>query len=321
MKPRWFLQTFEAKHPTLVHVLSSRVMRDSIERTIRLASVIIPCFPPCFFFSNQHLAKKKKRKRRRNESTNQAWRASKIHLKERERRADKGERKIARREERWWQEDTRHTRYFSYDIQRWFIQLNLTRLPPRNTRATYANRPVTNDLVIPMPRLLHAPLAPRYCADPPGWPSSFNANFLRSFLRSTTYPSLISPRCRARSHNERREKKEKCNGTTLFAAFVMKKVHPRDFDASVFAWTAEDIFHFLRGRGKSFDFVSAWFGPIAWLVPFAGKFCREKCYCARFRPSPFLYVRKSVGFVVDSKCIRIVRNYGDISFFTIYICE
>lgn len=87
MKPRWFLQTFEAKHPTLVHVLSSRVMRDSIERTIRLASVIIPCFPPCFFFSNQHLAKKKKRKRRRNESTNQAWRASKIHLKERERRA------------------------------------------------------------------------------------------------------------------------------------------------------------------------------------------------------------------------------------------
>lgn len=133
--------------------------------------------------------------------------------------------------------------------------MNLTRLPPRNTRATYANRPVTNDLVIPMVRLLHAPLH-RYCADPLGWPSSFNANFLRSFVRRTSIPrsSRLAPATMNRDE-EKKEREEKVTGPgwplslspPLFlpVAFA-REDSPRDFSTHLSSSGRAEYFSFPR---------------------------------------------------------------------------
>lgn len=92
--------------------------------------------------------------------------------------------------------------------------MNLTRLPPRNTRATYANRPVTNDLVIPMDSPLACASAQVLCRSP-RLAVVFQREF-SSLVRSTNeYPSLIPSRELA-SHNEEekkeREEEEKVTG-------------------------------------------------------------------------------------------------------------
>lgn len=161
-----------------------------------------------------------------------------------------------------------------------------------------------------MVRLLHAPLH-RYCADPLGWPSSFNANFLRSFVRRTSIPrsSRLAPATMNRDE-EKKEREEKVTGpgwplSLSLPLFLPVAFARQDSPRAIFRLIRlrldePSIFHFRVPswtRQKVRDLVSTRLDPLAFeeLAPlgFGGKFYRsEKCY--RSIPGQVQFVYLSV---------------------------
>lgn len=158
-------------------------------------------------------------------------------------------------------------------------------------------------LLFPWIRLLHAPLH-RYCADPLGWPSSFNANFLRSFVRRTSIPRssrLASSPATMKRRKKKERRRGKGNGTRLPSLSFLptllreKEGSTRDFSTHLSSSSTSRVF-FISAclRGKRF----ATLFPRDWIRFFL-------CLSVRGTRASGIFSKNVIDFQVQFVCLSV----------------